>query len=323
MHFVSGGDPSLVPETEINGVERLRDIIGELTPKSTTIEGAESTPGPDFGFIPAVVHISELQCTGSLRSTGVDPAHVRRLAEVAGQVRPIVVDRATPWLSDRAVASVAGLSSKTVASIRCAIGEDAQLHERMGVDGRVRPLNAAVGRRLAAQLIEADPTASLRQVAAQAGVSPGTVRDVRARLARGEGPLPPRADQRRPPGAPTAKPCAPVEAVEVMSVLKLLSEDPQLQTDLLGRQLLGWLHQHVVNGVDSTKVAEVVPDHCMDHLVEFAVRCSTNWARLAQALEDRRTSSCGDIRNPPDRVVRRYRSRLDAIEAKSIADHGI
>ncbi|WP_082943082.1 ParB N-terminal domain-containing protein [Mycobacterium sp. 852002-40037_SCH5390672] len=194
-----------------------------------------------------------------------------------------------PQLSDRAIASVAGLSGKTVAAIRGATGEDAQLHERLGKDGRVRPLNTAAGRQMAAQLIEENPGASLRQIAAAAGLSPGTVRDVRARLARGEGPLPTQSDKRLPAAAAAKKRWPPmVEAADVTPLLQTLSKDPALRMTVAGRQLLRWFHQHVVGAFDSMKVAEAAPDHCVDHLVELATRCSMNWARLAENLENRR-----------------------------------
>jgi hypothetical protein len=95
-----------------------------------------------------------------------------------------------PEWSDRAIASAAGLSADTVRGIRCATGEDAQLHKRVGKDGRVRPVNAAAERQLAAKLLDEHPDASLREIASRAGISPGTVRDVLARLGRGDDPVP-------------------------------------------------------------------------------------------------------------------------------------
>jgi AraC-like DNA-binding protein len=97
-----------------------------------------------------------------------------------------------PQWSDRLVASVAGLSHKTVATIRrSATGSNSQLHVRRGHDGRVRPLSSARGRRIAGDLLRDNPSASLREVAEAAGISPGTVRDVRARLERGQDAVPP------------------------------------------------------------------------------------------------------------------------------------
>lgn len=199
-----------------------------------------------------------------------------------------------PELSDRAIASVAGLSSPTVATVRRAVGADAQLAKRLGKDGRARPLNSESGRRLAAQFIEDNPGASLRQIAAAAGLSIGTVRDVRARLARGEGPLLPRADNRRSTDAALSKRWLPMaDAVEIMPVLKLLSKDPALRMSSVGRELLRWVHQHAVNDVDTADVAAAVPDHCVDHVVELATRCSMNWAKLAHDLERRQSMLAG------------------------------
>jgi Homeodomain-like domain len=86
---------------------------------------------------------------------------------------------------------------RTSVAVRNAAGDTARFGKRLGKDGRPRPLNAAVGRALAAQLMDTYPDASLRQIAAATGVSPGTVRDVRARLARGEDPSPAEAANRR------------------------------------------------------------------------------------------------------------------------------
>jgi ParB-like chromosome segregation protein Spo0J len=99
--------------------------------------------------------------------------------------------RTHPHWSDRAIASASGLSAKTVAAIRHRPGaEDHGQRARIGRDGRLRSLNAEEGRAFAAEMIEANPGASLREIARKANISPETVRDVRARLRRGESPLP-------------------------------------------------------------------------------------------------------------------------------------
>ncbi|MEV6975323.1 ParB N-terminal domain-containing protein [Kitasatospora sp. NPDC093806] len=117
--------------------------------------------------------------------------------------------------SDRAIAETAGLSASTVREIRRATLDTAeQPAVRLGRDGRTRPLNSSQGRVLAGRLMAEMPTASLRQIARLAGISPGTVRDVRARLGRGEDPVP--AALRRtgePEGGAGIRPAAP--AVQV------------------------------------------------------------------------------------------------------------
>jgi hypothetical protein len=45
------------------------------------------------------------------------------------------------------------------------------------------------------------------------------------------------------------------------------------------RELLRWLHIHALNPVNSANVVELAPDHCVDHLVAPATRCSSNWAQ--------------------------------------------
>ncbi|MCM2416256.1 ParB/RepB/Spo0J family partition protein [Streptomyces sp. RKAG290] len=113
-----------------------------------------------------------------------------------------------PHWSDRAVASVTGLSAHTIGRIRRrATVQGEQLHDRVGLDGRLRPLNSAENRLLAAEYLTTHPQASLREVAAASGLSPGTVRDVRRRLQCNEDPVPPA--QRR---AITARAAAPKTA---------------------------------------------------------------------------------------------------------------
>ncbi|MET8824352.1 ParB/RepB/Spo0J family partition protein [Streptomyces sp. NPDC004610] len=96
-----------------------------------------------------------------------------------------------PHVSDRLIASTAGLSTKTVAAIRqSATGEMTRLNTRLGRDGKVRPLDASEGRLMASRAISKDPELSLRAIARIAGISVGTARDVRERMRRGEDPVP-------------------------------------------------------------------------------------------------------------------------------------
>jgi ParB-like chromosome segregation protein Spo0J len=111
---------------------------------------------------------------------------------VAAAVRII---HSSPQWSDRAIARAAGLSDKTVASLRrraSASAEIPHLPDRIGRDGRIRPFSPAAGRRVAGDLIAQNPDAAIRDVALRAGISPGTARDVRERLRNGLDPVPPR-----------------------------------------------------------------------------------------------------------------------------------
>ncbi|MFE3284431.1 ParB N-terminal domain-containing protein, partial [Streptomyces sp. NPDC059233] len=92
-----------------------------------------------------------------------------------------------PHWSDRAVAAVTGLSARRISQLRKDTPA-ARTGHRVGRDGRTRPVDPARGRALAGELLRANPGASLRRIAAEAGVSPATVADVRDRIRRGEDP---------------------------------------------------------------------------------------------------------------------------------------
>ncbi|WP_185094886.1 hypothetical protein [Streptomyces sp. PanSC19] len=67
--------------------------------------------------------------------------------------------------SDRMVASLTGLSPKRVAMTRRQVAaERPQPERRVGKDGRSRPVDGTQGRRLAAEIISRNPTASLRRM---------------------------------------------------------------------------------------------------------------------------------------------------------------
>lgn len=208
--------------------------------------------------------------------------------------------------SDRAIATTTGLSAKTVGAIRRATEENQQSHNRLGKDGRVRPLNATAGRRLAAELLCLQTGGSLRDIARAAGISVSTVRDVRDRLRRGEPPVPASHAEKRSakvqegeqrdasrsdcptPSLGTFANIA--EPADINRVLHSLSKDPALRMNESGRELLRWLHLHAVSCADSQKIPESVPDHCLDHLIEMARRCSANWAIIAREWSQRSRS---------------------------------
>jgi ParB-like chromosome segregation protein Spo0J len=92
-----------------------------------------------------------------------------------------------PEWSDRAIASLTGLSHNTVAAVReCLAGENDSLDARIGRDGRLRPRNSAERREIAEKLIKDNPGASLREIAQRAHISPETARRVRTSLTQAD-----------------------------------------------------------------------------------------------------------------------------------------
>lgn len=203
---------------------------------------------------------------------------------------------ARPHLSDRAIAEISGLSAKTVAAVRGDFDTGQGDVQRMGRDGRVRPLSTVDGRRFAGELITLNPGSSSREIARMTGISPSTVRDVRDRLSRGEDPVPTRMRA----GNATERPIQERKLQEQLKslqsfgcrddVLDKLSRDPAIRMNERGRALLRWLNaqsRQVDNDWES--VADHVPEHCMCLIADFA--CSVAGAWLELASEMRRRSS--------------------------------
>jgi ParB-like chromosome segregation protein Spo0J len=203
--------------------------------------------------------------------------------------------RDNPHWSNRAIASVAGLSPKTVAALRDSfdiLTGDA----RLGRDGRVRPLSTAAGRERARKILEQNPASSLRAVSAAAGVSTGTVRDVRDRL-RERGETPPsgraalvpaqvtkglRAGVRARPGAGQGDP---------VSTLRVLRGDPSLRCTESGRLLLSMLSVAATGERLRERLVAEVPEHCLGLVSELAAANAQAWQQLAARLDQRRSVS--------------------------------
>jgi ParB-like chromosome segregation protein Spo0J len=195
--------------------------------------------------------------------------------------------------SNRAVASAVGLSPKTIGALREAIGRPGG-QTRLGRDGRVRPVSTAAGRERAKEMLLREPASSLRAVSAVAGVSPGTVRDVRDQLHReARAGIP---DQRRLPAARHA------EAVRAQAassgqgkldrstaLLRSLRTDPSLRFNQSGRLLLSILAVAAIDPQAQEGLVLDLPDHCLDFVAELAQASVQAWQDLAARVSQRRT----------------------------------
>jgi ParB-like chromosome segregation protein Spo0J len=260
----------------IDGMHRLRAAVlrGEESIRVRFFDGAE-----DAAFIIAVE---------------ANIAHGLPLSLADREAAAARILRSHRQWSDRAIATVTGLAAKTVSAIRRgATADQPQLHSRIGRDGRVRPLNGADGRRRASELFALRPEASLREVAREAGISPGTARDVRERMRRGEDPIPPRQRPReRPPEPPPPEQQLRrgVAAWRVSrtrdraTIMRNLRRDPSVRFTDAGRNLVRWLDARAV-GVDGWEVMMgSVPPHCAYVIADLACAIAEEWLQIAEHL---------------------------------------
>ncbi|MER5732102.1 winged helix-turn-helix transcriptional regulator [Streptomyces sp. NPDC002138] len=200
-------------------------------------------------------------------------------------------------MSDRAIARASGLGARAVAAIRRRSGDGTpELNARVGLDGKVRPLNSVEGRRRAAELIAENPDASLREIARLAGISPATVSDVRKRLQVGELPVPEKpgevstGDQVSCTVVPVQRrsaPAARLPETDPASLVDRLLLDPSLRYKEEGRQLLRLLQRNAIGDDGWAKLADVVPSHCGDLVVTLARQYAETWLGFARELDER------------------------------------
>jgi hypothetical protein len=185
-----------------------------------------------------------------------------------------------PTWSDRTIASLSGLSAKSVAGLRRCAGNEAQGAVREGQDGRVRPVNAAEGRRRATEFFFRRPGASLREIARAAGISVATARDVRLRIRAQQNPVPPQA--RRAEEVPHSADDHPDSWVATVAQL---TRDPSLRFSASGRRMLRLLDAHAIMAKEWSHIVEDVPPHCGTAVAYAAEHVAQLWSEAAQKLE--------------------------------------
>ncbi|MFE6862131.1 hypothetical protein [Nocardia sp. NPDC057668] len=308
-------------------VVKVSDLLAEGSPRSSGLNNAhiERMVAADWPLPPIIVHeptmrildglhrVAAAVCKGidqldaHLISGPIDAAFVIAVqanisnglpltfAERRAAAAKILVTH--PEWSDRTIGSTTGLSAKVISRLRCSTDADTQSNTRLGKDGRFRPVDPSDGRRRVAELLEQMPSASLRTIARAAGVSPGTVRNVRGRMTRYGFPESPTGgaeadvsnggsgEMQFTTGAVAEK------SVDATAVLAVLSRDPALRMSESGRDFLRWLHAHTVRFDDGTMIATAVPDHCVSHVIELARHCSVSWATIAHDLQQRNEAS--------------------------------
>lgn len=196
--------------------------------------------------------------------------------------------RHRPEASDRLIAELAGLTPKAVGTLRRQAAQTLpNPARRMGKDGRLRPVNPSDGRRIASQILEADPDASLREIAKRAGISIGTAHDVREKIRQGSDPISPKSRAcSRCTAARTAE--IPDDNVDFDLILRRLRRDPAVRYSQSGRTLLNWLSSpRLLSTADWQNIADSIPPHCSFEIIQIARNCAQAWTAFAEELDRR------------------------------------
>ncbi|WP_329182061.1 streptomycin biosynthesis regulator [Streptomyces sp. NBC_01477] len=259
-------------------------------------------------------HISAIEYSGSDEdafavAVRLNTAHglpLSRAERIAAAQRIL---RTHPRWSNRMIAGVTGLAESTVRVRRRDLPEPEpglRSCTRVGRDGRVRPVNATEGRLRASRLLAERPSASAREIARQAGVSPNTVLDVRRRLAEGREPVPVQA-RGGEAGAPAVpRPTGPSDLEKLTTaVLAALMADPSIRLNDRGRFLIRWMRANREALTTRSDVACAIPDHWSVPVARLARAYSLFWQDLARQLEHRSAEpparSADPVLGPPGR----------------------
>ena len=188
-----------------------------------------------------------------------------------------------PQWSDRRLAAVTGVAPRTVAEARDRLGSRAEV--RVGMDGRIRPTNGAPRRERVRELLLDQPYLSLREAARLAGVSPETVRAVRAGLHAGERVQPSAPIDVEQANRTSGRAARTTFLMDRAALLQRLRNDPALRSSESGRALLHLLQQQLEADASWARLTRHVPPHCYDSLAAFARQNALGWRALAEFLE--------------------------------------
>jgi ParB-like nuclease domain len=229
----------------------------------------------------------------AIRSNTLHGLPLSRADRISGAKRVLA---SHPDWSDRAVASVAGISAKTIAVLRNRSSEVVRsFDKRLGRDGKRRPVTGTEGRKRVAEYIGSHPDAPLRQVARETDVSLGTVHNVLELIRRGTDPVAPQreaAPVRRPPAdiASTRDARHPY-ALNWPQVQAKIVNDPSLRYTEGGRAFLRWMALHATHAEQWREFIEAIPVHWASEISAIAENMSGEWRVFADRLKTRDESA--------------------------------
>jgi ParB-like chromosome segregation protein Spo0J len=238
----------------------------------------------------------------ALKSNTLHGLPLSRADRISGAKRVLA---AHPDWSDRSVASVTGLSAKSIASFRNNMADEVRFSgKRLGRDGKRHPVMPAEGRRRAAEYITAHPDASIRQIARETDVSLGTAQAIKERLRRGDDLVPGAAVSQGAPrrrvsahltdttvtaAVPVAQPSAVATArgdglLAWQAISAKLASDPSLRYTEGGRTFLRWMAGHCLQEAEWQEFIDAIPRHWLPQVAKVAASMSEEWRQFAEEL---------------------------------------
>lgn len=257
------------------------------------------------------ISIDSIDISGALRVRAEDSAHIKVLAGTGTELPPILVHRQTMRLIDGAHRLEAA-KSKGASLIRARFFDGTEeeafvLAVRANIAHGL-PLSIVERKTAALRIMRMYPMWSDRRVAEVTGLDHKTVGAVR-RLSTGEVPQtghrlgrdgrlrrvrvssgnPQRHNTTRDEtGAePVETPPAGAERVCSRAVLQSLRRDPSLRLTESGRTLLRWLDAGPRTPMQSADLADRIPEHCLNLILDMARQNAANWQNFAARIGDR------------------------------------
>lgn len=203
-------------------------------------------------------------------------------------------------LSDRGIATMTGLSDKTVAALRNRSAPDfPKSNARIGIDGRSRPVNAAEGRQRAARYFQEHPDASIREIARVSGISLSTAHHVVKLIRHGRDR--PQQSQRPATATDFSTQMMLTRAKEAMgmpgeaqafsgdgsydsrAILEKLIRDPSLRTER-GREALRWLNANTISNSEWPSFVAAIPSRWAAAVASLAQLNAITWLAFAEEI---------------------------------------
>jgi ParB-like nuclease domain len=242
-------------------------------------------PMPTPAEEPALIRIDALRSGDSPRLKGISSEHARTLAESAGCLPPILVQKGTMRVIDGMhrvhAARLQGQRDIRAYLVEC--DDDESFLTAVSANlAHGLPLTLADRKAAACRIVRAHPAWSDRAIAEAAGLSDKTVGSLRRQLA---GSVPWSRWRLGKDGRVRPLPVSKRDT-DAAPLLLRLQKDPSLRYTDAGRTMLRWLHMYpeVDRGPD---VVAALPVHVLPTTAQLCHQRSLEWANLAKLLEDR------------------------------------